>query len=326
LLGNAGEANMGTAIDRSFLTRLLQTTGLCLALMTASAAEVRAETVVVQGANGVTDANGNGTNGGDAAAIAISSDPSNTAVATGGNGGIEANQLTESPGAGGNATATAISSTEGGVTAIAGASATGGIGGDGLGSPGAANASSTATTSLAGISVQSDAVASSGIYGGVPVATFAVAQVGSGQSVLNLFDSAGVVSTILPGKAYAATAIGDANDVADALLGPHDKIFGIAILGADFSEDGGFGSGSATATFDFTYHGDLILGEADDNTVTNLGANVGSLTLYGPPSGAPAVYVIGAVIPEPSTWALMLLGFAGLGFAGWRGQRKAALI
>jgi hypothetical protein len=27
--------------------------------------------------------------------------------------------------------------------------------------------------------------------------------------------------------------------------------------------------------------------------------------------GAPAV-------PEPSTWALMLLGFAGLGFAGWR--------
>jgi hypothetical protein len=23
-------------------------------------------------------------------------------------------------------------------------------------------------------------------------------------------------------------------------------------------------------------------------------------------------------VPEPSTWALMLVGFAGLGFAGWR--------
>ena len=29
-------------------------------------------------------------------------------------------------------------------------------------------------------------------------------------------------------------------------------------------------------------------------------------------------------VPEPSTWALMLLGFAGLGYAGWR-RRPAAL-
>ncbi len=27
------------------------------------------------------------------------------------------------------------------------------------------------------------------------------------------------------------------------------------------------------------------------------------------------------VVPEPSTWAMMLLGFAGLGFAGWRASR-----
>ena len=26
-------------------------------------------------------------------------------------------------------------------------------------------------------------------------------------------------------------------------------------------------------------------------------------------------------VPEPSTWAMMALGFAGLGFAGWRGSR-----
>jgi hypothetical protein len=41
-----------------FLTRLLQTTGLSLALMTASVAGVRAEDVAVQGASGE--------NGGDA--------------------------------------------------------------------------------------------------------------------------------------------------------------------------------------------------------------------------------------------------------------------
>ncbi len=28
-------------------------------------------------------------------------------------------------------------------------------------------------------------------------------------------------------------------------------------------------------------------------------------------------------IPEPSTWAMLLLGFAGLGLLGWRGKKKA---
>jgi PEP-CTERM motif len=34
-------------------------------------------------------------------------------------------------------------------------------------------------------------------------------------------------------------------------------------------------------------------------------------------------HVLGAAVPEPSTWALMLLGFAGLGYAGWRQNAKA---
>jgi PEP-CTERM motif len=36
-----------------------------------------------------------------------------------------------------------------------------------------------------------------------------------------------------------------------------------------------------------------------------------------------AFSVTGSVVPEPSTWAMMLLGFAGLGFAGYRRARKA---
>jgi PEP-CTERM motif len=31
-------------------------------------------------------------------------------------------------------------------------------------------------------------------------------------------------------------------------------------------------------------------------------------------------------VPEPSTWAMMVLGFAGLGFAGYRRSRKGALV
>ena len=30
--------------------------------------------------------------------------------------------------------------------------------------------------------------------------------------------------------------------------------------------------------------------------------------------------------PEPSTWAMMVLGFAGLGFAGYRKARKTVAI
>jgi hypothetical protein len=31
--------------------------------------------------------------------------------------------------------------------------------------------------------------------------------------------------------------------------------------------------------------------------------------------------VTGSPVPEPSTWAMMAIGFAGLGFMGWRGSR-----
>ena len=31
-----------------------------------------------------------------------------------------------------------------------------------------------------------------------------------------------------------------------------------------------------------------------------------------------------AGVPEPSTWAMMLIGFAGLGFAGWHAARRSA--
>ena len=37
-------------------------------------------------------------------------------------------------------------------------------------------------------------------------------------------------------------------------------------------------------------------------------------------------FSLGTAAPEPSTWAMMLVGFAGLGYAGWRAQRKTAAL
>jgi hypothetical protein len=35
--------------------------------------------------------------------------------------------------------------------------------------------------------------------------------------------------------------------------------------------------------------------------------------------------ITASAVPEPSTWAMMLLGFAGLGFAFRQSRRKAAV-
>jgi hypothetical protein len=90
---------MRRAIDRSFSTRLLQTSALCLALITASAAGVHAETVTVQGVDGANAADGVDPDGpvlpgGEGESVAANAggvhpitSPQNTATAAGGNGG-----------------------------------------------------------------------------------------------------------------------------------------------------------------------------------------------------------------------------------------------
>jgi hypothetical protein len=84
-------------LQRSFLTRLLQTTGLSLALMMASAAGVQAEDVTLQGAPGANGADGvnegdSGQPGGDGESVTANAgsgitSPLNKATAIGGLGG-----------------------------------------------------------------------------------------------------------------------------------------------------------------------------------------------------------------------------------------------
>jgi hypothetical protein len=42
------------------------------------------------------------------------------------------------------------------------------------------------------------------------------------------------------------------------------------------------------------------------------------------PGGFGFDFALGGAVPEPSTWAMMLVGFAGLGFAGYRSTRRCA--
>jgi hypothetical protein len=176
---------------------------------------------------------------------------------------------------------------------------------------------SIAKTSFGGVSVQSTAQVP---FGGTATA---IAQGGKGQPL----DIQLAFSIALPDKADASTLIGGASNVADALLGPDDKIFGAAIL-------------NGSSTFNFSFQGDLILGviiggffdilangtdilseNIGDDSVINLGSTFGpniDLTIEGFGS---SFALGGAAVPEPSTWAMMLIGFAGLGFAGYRRTR-----
>jgi hypothetical protein len=229
-------------------------------------------------------------------------------------------------------------------------------------------AQSTAQTGFSYVKTQSTATAPTGST----ATTNAIAQGGgSGQAFSNPGQTAYAFSAGLPDKAYATTLIGGANNVANALLGPHDVVFGTAILGANYAPDGAGESHTynAEATFDFGYQRDLMLGligsqqngfagggfqsmefyvDANhnevfdvkfgslavaesffDDTVLDLGSYPGpsvdltfgyNLTADGS-GGFGFDLAVGGAVPEPSTWAMMLLGFAGLGFAGHRRAR-----
>jgi hypothetical protein len=199
--------------------------------------------------------------------------------------------------------------------------------------PSDGDSQATAKTTFGGVSVQSAVQSAPLPFDGL---TEAIAQGGSGQSPVDPDPERHdgfAFSTALPNAAYATTLIGSASNVANALLGPGDIIFGTAILGGPDS----------SATFDFSFRGDLILGvitdggfdivvngtdipfeDGGDNSVINLGSLFGpkiDLTIEGD-----GVFAVGGAVPEPSTWAMMLIGFAGLGYASYRSARRTAAV
>jgi hypothetical protein len=331
----------------------------------------------------------------DANSMASSRGAGNASSSASAIGGASGGSLSQG-GNGGSATAMVKASAAGGGTAIANAVATAGAGGGPLGASGAANATSSAETAKGALAqAQSTAVGSSGqsqstaktglasmkvqsaalAQVGSTATTNAIAQGGSGQTFANPGQTAYAFATALPDKAYSATLIDGAHNVAGALLGPRDVVFGTAILGANYAADadGESHTYSTTSTFDFGYRGDVLLGligsqedgfagglgfqsleftitadgvEIFDSTfrslsiaesffrdnVIDLGSDFGpdidltfGYTLVADGSGGFGFdLAVGGAIPETSTWAMLLFGFAGLGYAGIARNRKVS--
>jgi len=74
----------------------------------------------------------------------------------------------------------------------------------------------------------------------------------------------------------------------------------------------------------------LVAGTGTDITFFDIGTCVTNPNACAPnASGGPPFSLLDSVslsVPEPSTWAMMLLGFVGLGYAGFRSRRTAISI
>ena len=133
-------------------------------------------------------------------------------------------------------------------------------------------------------------------------------------------------------------------DLAGVILGPTG---GTSHFYTGISSYGSFGGGvqhdatSGTGDFFGTADGFLLLPTGyvsgtplsgtdtyNSSTVSSLGLTPGTYVFaWGTGAHADSLTVeISAAVPEPSTWAMLLLGFAGIGFMGYRRKSKRALM
>jgi PEP-CTERM motif len=93
---------------------------------------------------------------------------------------------------------------------------------------------------------------------------------------------------------------------------------------SDFDEAGGVLDIYGLA---FSIGGGVVVDLFNNGVSPTTGVNYGGYGVVVATSAKALDYVAGGVVtPEPSTWAMMMLGFAGLAFAGYRASRKAAAI
>lgn len=182
------------------------------------------------------------------------------------------------------------------------------------------------------------AVAVNGAYGGVSIgnATMSYAMLISGPDgfVPVQVDAHGgitvsaVASAVNSNNNYAQVNFGIAGEFSDNLI-----VAGDALTTQKFDDTNTYNL-LANHLYSLSLYGNLAAGSAGnlgggtvtisaflDPTFTVVGDNAKAYTL----NFSPLVGNDVGAVPEPSTWAMMILGFAGLGFMAYR-RRSSAML
>ena len=294
---------------------------------------------------------GNGGNGGNAAATANatahgSGAATATATAVGGTGGAAG--ASGVAGVAGGANAVASAATANGAVAQAQSTAVGSAG-DAQSTAQTsfrfARTTSTATAEVGGTATTS-AIADGGGAGqafvnpgqtayafssALPDKAYAADLIGGAGAVAEallgprdvVFGTGILGANFAPGGAYSAATTLDVSYSGDLMLGLIDNLEnGLGFQSMEF-----YVLANGNTVLDVNL-GNLAVAESFfSDTVLNLGSysgpavdlTFGYKNLIADGSGGFGFdFAVGGAVPEPSTWAMMLLGFAGLGFAGYR--------
>jgi hypothetical protein len=148
--------------------------------------------------------------------------------------------------------------------------------------------------------------------------------VGSGANVAFMFPALGTIVT--------GPAIGTGEDGYEPISGP-------ASFGSGSQTFASSGSGDYVGILNFEvtvlvphgYVSDSPLSDTstyDNQTFASLGMTPGVYeSTWGAGANQNFTLVIGASpVPDPSTWTMMLIGFAGLGYASHQASRKSAAV
>jgi hypothetical protein len=181
----------------------------------------------------------------------------------------------------------------------------------------------------------------------LPNQAYAATLIGGASHVNSALLASGdqVFGTAILGANYAADGGGESDTY--SATSTFDFAYGGDLkLGLIADQENGFAGGAGFQSMEFTieangveildttfrslaiaesfFHDDVI--DLGSDFGPNFDLTFGYTLVADGPGGFGFDFALGGAVPEPSTWAMMLMGFAGLGYAGYRSTRRCPAV